>query len=124
MPKIQNPMQVASFRILKQFREASSKLYFTDVTAMEENINESCALFLNNPDYTLLAFINDVSGNKTFLTSNEDKSVVILWDEIESGKKAVVTVSASSLGSLTESFASFGDVKAVNNVRPVGHDEF
>jgi len=124
MPKIQNPMQVASFRILKQFREASNKLYFTDVTAIEENINESCAEFLNNPDYKLLAFINDVSGNKTFLTSKEDKSVVILWDEIESGKKAVVTVSANSLESLTESFTSFCDVKAVNNVRPVGHDEF
>jgi hypothetical protein len=123
MPKIQNPMQVASFRILKQFREASSKLYFTDVTAIEEKINESCAQFLNNPEYRLLAFINDVSGNKTFLTSNEDKSVVVLWDEIESGKKAVVTVSAKSLGKLTESFTSFGDVKAVNNVWPVGHEE-
>ena len=124
MSKIQNPMLVASFRILKKFREVSSKLYFTDVTAIEENINESCALFLNNPNYILLAFINVVSGNKTFLVSNEDKSVVILWDEIESGKKAVVTVSANSLGSLTESFALTGDVKAVDNVRPVDHDEF
>jgi hypothetical protein len=60
MSKIQNPMQVASFRILKKFREASSKLLFTDVTAIEEKINETCALLLNNPDYRLIAFINDV----------------------------------------------------------------
>jgi hypothetical protein len=60
----------------------------------------------------------------TFVSTNTENSVVVFWDEIEAGEKAIVIVSANSLSELTESFAATEQLPAVKNVRPVGHDDF
>jgi len=124
MYKIQNPQVLATIRMMQQYEDLCEGMVFTDVTAIDENIAEFRSQYLDNPNFNMHAFLNDVTGNMTFVSTNTENSVVVFWDEIEAGEKAIVIVSANSLGELTESFAATEKLPAVKNVRPVGHDDF
>jgi len=85
---------------------------FTDITAIEENYMDSRSQLLGAEGFELLSYTNKISGATTALVSNKERSIVALWDEIDGGSGAILTLAANSLDELSMGFFAIGNCVA------------
>jgi hypothetical protein len=124
MPKIKNPLETATQKVFDLYEDLSKGMNFTDVTAINTDIQEIKTKLFTCEEFELLACLNKVQGGMTALLSNKDRSVVAVWDDVKGESGAVLTVTANSLGDLTMAFVLTGDCEAANINDMFNHEEF
>jgi hypothetical protein len=107
--KLKNPINLASERLMADFVRRTEEMRFTDSTPIHVNLIETRSMFLDESRFDVLGYLNDPVGRVTLLFKTKDGSAVAMWDEVNRGEMAFLTVSANSFEDLTSCFVLTGD---------------
>jgi hypothetical protein len=102
--KVLNPLQNSIEKVFNKYSSTAEKMFFTDITSYNDGVLTIRENILCSEEITVTSYVNDITGGVSLLFEIQDVDAIALWNEINSGELAIMSISALSMSELIKAF--------------------